>query len=593
LTNALPTPERHRRAHAMTPKLSLLLITYNKLAYLRGALLALQLLDEPREDFEVIVIDDGSTDGTRSFLAEFEPNYTLRWASQANAGRSAARNVGAKLARGALYVILDDDFLIHPGSLGALWRAHQAEPERILISSLQHIGVGHVAGLLETIVRDGTVSWGDLHDTAPAEDEYALADLMRRMLSAGIERFAVPWMAAQGMSVSIPARVFARLEGYDERFTAYGMEDFDIGFRFVDGGGHFGWVERSLLYHLDHGHNRTVLFKESTVTTRAFYEKFPQRGEIKQLLKFLCGAITFKAFNNAVAEVRGMAPIGGFNLRFSPYGMIRYRDQQLGAHEPAEPAALSYTKAQEFRLRFLIDRVSADIEPRGSRAAPLEPMQAEGGRSVLVIAPHMDDEVIGCGGLIHQYAQAGSTVTVLFLSDGATRNLPQGEYAQLCRDRRAESERAADLLGVERCIYLGIPERNLDAASIDAAPIARVLQECSPDVILVPGEFEHHPDHRVANRWLRAALLAADKRPEILCYEVWGSCRPDRILRLDDASWRRKVRALAEYQTQLRVLDYQHLMSYLGETRGHCLPGRPGGARAEAYRRLESLEALA
>jgi len=287
----------------MTPKLSLLIITYNKLAYLRGTLLALQLLDEPREDFEVIVVDDGSTDGTKSFLAEFEPNYTLRWASQVNAGRSAARNAGARLARGALYVILDDDFLIHPGSLGALWRAHQAHPERILISSLQHIGVSHVAGLLETIVRDGAVSWGDLHDTAPAEDEYALADLMRRMLSAGIERFAVPWMAAQGMSVSIPAQVFSQLEGYDERFTAYGMEDFDIGFRFVDAGGSFEWVDRSLLYHLDHGHNRTVLFKESTVTTRAFYEKFgftPFFGEAAQ------GWLILKNGDVAIGLFQGM-----------------------------------------------------------------------------------------------------------------------------------------------------------------------------------------------------------------------------------------------------------------------------------------------
>lgn len=570
----------------MKPKISLLLITFNKLSYLRGTLLALQSLNYPREDFEVVVINDGSSDGTAAFLDVFEPNYALRCVSQANAGRSRARNSSMDAAQGELLVFLDDDFLMHPDSLRHLWQAYQAEPSRMLISTLNHIAVAHVPELLDTLVRDGQPPWNVLDDLMPVGDEYALADLRRRMLTTGIDRFAVPWVAAQGMSVAMPAHLCRNLQGYDPRFTAYGMEDFDLAYRFFEQGGRFQWVDGSRLYHLDHGHQRAVLFKESTVTTRAFYEKFQDRPEIKQFIKFLCGALSFRDLNNAVAQAKGIEPIDGFNLRFSPYGMIRYRDRQLGQDAPSQPA-LRYTKAQDFRLRFLLERIGRDLEAAVAvPEASLPEFEPTAGKSVLVIAPHMDDEVIGCGGLIHRYSQAGSVVTVLFLSDGAVRNLPQDQYAKLCSARRTESERAADVLGVERCIYLGIPERNLAAASADPTPIQRVLDDCRPDVIVVPGEFEHHPDHRVAYHWLRAALDSSSHDAELLCYEVWGSCMPTHVLPLDGKTWERKVKALDEYQTQLHMLDYQGLMRYVNETRGKSLQRLTGPTRAEGYRRI-------
>jgi LmbE family N-acetylglucosaminyl deacetylase/GT2 family glycosyltransferase len=571
----------------MTPNVSLLVITHNKLSYLRATLLTLQLLDFDPAEFEVVVVDDGSTDGTEAFLDQFEPGYALRWVSQPNGGRAAARNAAARLARGQLYVIVDDDCLMQPQALSHLWRAYQDEPGRMLIANVQHIGVRHVPAMLEAVVREGSVPWGDLQDYMPVDAEYALADLMRNIKSAGLDQCAVPWIVAQGASISIGAQQFHRLEGFDARFVAYGMEDFDFGYRFSDQGGVFRYVPQAVLYHLDHGHDRTALFKESTVTTRAFYAKFAGRPEIRDFTRFLCGAITFKEFNNRVAELKGMAPIGDMNVRFSPFGMIRYRDSQLGGAAAAPAAPLQYSKAQNFRLRFLIERISGDID---ADASPLLPLHIEGGKSVLVIAPHMDDEVIGCGGLLSRYSRAGAVVTVLYLTDGAMRNLPPEEYLGLCRDRRAESEQAADILGVERCIYLSIPERNLAAAANDPGPIRRVLNECQPDIIVVPSELEHHPDHRAACEWLRLALGDLRWRPQIICYEVWGSCRPNRLLVLDAPSWRSKVEALGKYQTQLKVLDYQRLMDYLNEKRGLRDPAGTPGSRAEAYRQMDALE---
>lgn len=572
-------------------KISIVIITLNKLGHLRGVLATLAALAFPRTDFEVLVVDDGSSDGTGEFLAGFSPPYSFRWLRQANAGRAAARNACARMARGELLVILDDDCLMEPSSLDHLWRAHQEQPERMLLSTVRHVGVDHVGRVLERIATEGPVPVEDLDALAPVDEEYALAGLVREMLAYGIDRFAVPWLAAPGTSVSIAAETFRRLGGYDQSFVSYGMEDFDFAFRFADTGAGFRWVPPSFLYHLDHGHQRAVLFKESTVSTRTFYEKFRHKMALVHFIKFLCGVITFRELNNRVAAAEGLAPIESFDVRFSPYGMVRYRDRQLTDDSHRKALPLAYSPAQEARLRFLLTKIQRDIEEDLAIPRELAICAGQGGKRVLVIAPHMDDEVIGCGGLVHRFSQAGSKVTALFLTDGAARNLPLAECDQVRRDRRLESERAADILGIDRCIYFDIPERRLAEATRDPEPIARVLAEVQPDVVLVPGRREYHPDHRAAFDWLSQGLALSSSRPEVFCYEIWGSCQPDHLLPLDDATWERKVTALSMYQTQLRSLDYQRLMSYLSTARIRGTAAEIG--RAEVYRRVEATEQVA
>jgi LmbE family N-acetylglucosaminyl deacetylase/glycosyltransferase involved in cell wall biosynthesis len=563
-------------------KISIVVITHNKCAYLAGVLGALEQVRFPREDFEVVVVDDGSTDGTAEFLAGYRPGYRFRASRQANAGRAAARNACARLARGRLLMFLDDDCLVHPDSLSALWQAHEREPGALLLSSVRHVAIGHVAQVLQGISDDACVEWGSLGELAPVDEEYVLAGLMREILLLGIERIAVPWLAAPGTAVSIGAETFARLGGYDEAFVSYGMEDFDFAYRYDLDTGCFRWVPDSCLYHLDHGHKRAVLFKETAVSTRTFYEKFRERAEIAQLVKFLCGAISFRDFNNQVAARRGMAAIDAMDVRFSPYGMVRYRDRQHSGQYVADKP-LEYSPVQEFRLRFLIDKIQRDmaqVEPDGT-VAQFTDIPA---RRILVVAPHMDDEVIGCGGLIHTAAAAGASVTVLYLTDGGSRNLSADEHERMCRDRRVESGRAADTLGVERCIYLDIPERRLSTAVLDPAPIVRVLDETRPDLVLVPSGFEHHPDHRAAHDWLQRGLAATPLRPTVYCYEVWGSCRPNQVLVLGESAWRNKVEALLMYRSQVQTLDYVKLMRFIATLRGRH-SGTPD-ARGEAYRRL-------
>ena len=117
-----------------------------------------------------------------------------------------------------------------------------------------------------------------------------------------------------------------------------------------------------------------------------------------------------------------------------------------------------------------------------------------------MLAPHQDDEVLGCGGLAAQLAAAGSAVRVLFLTDGGggaekvedPRRLPAAAGAR-------SPAKACEILGLAGCDHLGLPdgalEHHLDAA---AEGIRRAILTQRPELLLVPSPLEISRDHRAA-----------------------------------------------------------------------------------------------
>ena len=99
-------------------KISVIIATYNRVDLLQQQMRCLRQQSIPREQYEIIVINDGSTDGTPAYLADLarqESNITVL--EQANQGPAAARNLGATQARGAILAFTDDDCLADPGWL--------------------------------------------------------------------------------------------------------------------------------------------------------------------------------------------------------------------------------------------------------------------------------------------------------------------------------------------------------------------------------------------------------------------------------------------------------------------------------------------
>lgn len=163
------------------------------------------------------------------------------------------------------------------------------------------------------------------------------------------------------------------------------------------------------------------------------------------------------------------------------------------------------------------------------RALPTaDAAQIAGGRPVLVLAPHPDDEVLGCGGLCLSLAATGIAPAILFLTDG-TGSHPNSRAwpAPRLRDlREAEARTAAGLLGV-RPDRVGFLRRRDTAAPTEGpafectvAAVAAACTEWDCATICAPWRCDPHCDHLAAH--LIAAQAAARIGVRHLAYPVWG-----------------------------------------------------------------------
>ncbi|MGB3797413.1 MAG: PIG-L deacetylase family protein [Alteraurantiacibacter sp.] len=139
---------------------------------------------------------------------------------------------------------------------------------------------------------------------------------------------------------------------------------------------------------------------------------------------------------------------------------------------------------------------------------------------VLAIAPHPDDEILGCGGTLARLVDEGGDVTIAVATTGKQPNFPREQVEQV----QAEMRRAHAIIGVTNTRMLDLPAAELDAipAREANAPFAKLVDEVQPDTLLLPFVGDIHLDHQVT---FLAAMVAARPRHssapcDILCYET-------------------------------------------------------------------------
>jgi LmbE family N-acetylglucosaminyl deacetylase len=215
--------------------------------------------------------------------------------------------------------------------------------------------------------------------------------------------------------------------------------------------------------------------------------------------------------------------------------------------------------------------------------------------SALIVAPHFDDEVLGCGGLVTKLTAAGAVVRVVFCSDGAGESAdPDGRRHESVR-RREEARGVAALLGLAGIDELDLPDGSLmEHVEAMADGLARLLLEHRPELVFVPSPLEVSADHRAAFAALQRALndlrgagrLATNGRLRtlaILAYEVNHPLHPDVLVDVG-AQVSLLERAMRCYASQQAQHDYLAVKLGLLKFRTLTLP--PSILAAEAYRRL-------
>lgn len=136
---------------------------------------------------------------------------------------------------------------------------------------------------------------------------------------------------------------------------------------------------------------------------------------------------------------------------------------------------------------------------------------------VLVLAPHPDDEALGCGGAIRKHVLDGDSVHVVYLTAGEL-GCPGEDPMETAQRRRADAEKCCAELGVQRASFFAYPDGGLSQSSELTGHLVQLFRELAPDLIYAPHPGESHPDHAVTGRivWTEGANVAP-----VRLYEIW------------------------------------------------------------------------
>jgi LmbE family N-acetylglucosaminyl deacetylase len=164
---------------------------------------------------------------------------------------------------------------------------------------------------------------------------------------------------------------------------------------------------------------------------------------------------------------------------------------------------------------------------------------------VLVVAPHPDDEILGCGGAIALHARRGDHVHVALVTSGEAG----GDGAA----RIDESRASAGGLGASDVSCLGVPDGQVAAAGGLNDTLATLVHKLSARVVYAPSPFEMHPDH-VATLHATAGALGVRDDVTLLLYEVNTECMASFLLDITPVA-EAKLRALQLFASQLGRVD--------------------------------------
>jgi GT2 family glycosyltransferase len=210
------------------PLLSVVVPTFNRRDVLEKTLPSLLEQSAAPGDYEILVVVDGSMDGTLEMLGSHRERSRLRILLQENRGLASARNRGAQAARSGIVLFLDDDMIASRELVAAHLEAHSGVGERVVFGALEL-----AEGVRKSFLKEGVETWGRELDT--------------RFGSPG-HRFRFD--DCHFGNASIPGAMLSRAGGFDESFTRFGNEDYELGWRLIEAGAEMRYAPRAKAFQI-------------------------------------------------------------------------------------------------------------------------------------------------------------------------------------------------------------------------------------------------------------------------------------------------------------------------------------------------------
>ena len=189
-------------------------------------------------------------------------------------------------------------------------------------------------------------------------------------------------------------------------------------------------------------------------------------------------------------------------------------------------------------------------------------------KKVLILSPHADDEILGCGGFISKYSKQNYHINVLVLTN-ANKGAPEIYTPEEIKKLRKESKIANNFIGTKRLFFENLPAINLNNYPVYKITniIDKYIRDINPEIVLIPSINDIHDDHKIIFRAAKVSMRPnkISNLKKILSYEVlseteWNedgkSFNPNYFVRLKKSDIDNKVKAFIKYKSQVKKFPH-------------------------------------
>jgi glycosyltransferase involved in cell wall biosynthesis len=258
--------------------LSVIIPTYNRSQMLDYTLHSLCRQDIDKDDFEVIIADDGSDDDTFQLVKKYKDLLHLKFAHQEDKGYrpASARNMGIKIAEGELCVFFDSGMILRSDCLREHQIFHMQRGKDIAL-------IGYIYGFSQdgereedlTVMANVHCADETMENLDEAQKFLDIRDRIFRKYDDHIEHLPVPWTLFWGGHLSVSRKNLIEVELFDEGYNGnWGCEDNDLGYRLLLKNKSICFSRKIMALHLPHGINLELKKEQGYANCLYFHNKF-------------------------------------------------------------------------------------------------------------------------------------------------------------------------------------------------------------------------------------------------------------------------------------------------------------------------------
>jgi glycosyltransferase involved in cell wall biosynthesis len=258
-------------------KCSVIIPTYNRSRLLWATLHSLTLQTLAPQDFEAIVVDDGSTDDSREVALSFADRLNLSYYFQEDLGYrvARARNIGIRQACAPVSIFIDSGVLLHSQCLQAHCETHEQSDRPLAICGYvfgfneDNEDAAEIQAKVDVLDPDSTI--------ARFRNSTAHLDLREEFYAKYTDEFwslPAPWLVFWTCNASAPTEMIRKVGMFDEAFVTWGAEDVELAYRLHRAGCKFVVGRNAMSIHYPHDKSYERNMRSAAGNYRYFAEKY-------------------------------------------------------------------------------------------------------------------------------------------------------------------------------------------------------------------------------------------------------------------------------------------------------------------------------